>query len=221
VVLDDVQDLPKIVTGAIGSAYLNAGQTCSALTRLIVPRARLAEVEELARNAAQSQQLGDPSSEDTGLGPIVSEAQYKRVIGYIKKGIDEGAKLVTGGVERPKGLDEGYFVAPTVFSSVKPDSTIAQEEIFGPVLVIIPYDTEDEAVEIANGTQYGLSGAVWSGDVSRAERVAKRIRTGQVKINGGAFNPIAPFGGYKHSGVGRELGALGLEEFLETKALTY
>ncbi len=221
VVLDDVDDLPKIVQGAISSAYLNAGQTCSALTRLIVPRSRLAEIEELARTAAQAQQLGDPASDDTALGPIVSEVQYKRVIGYIKKGVDEGAKLVVGGADRPQGFDDGYFVAPTVFSAVKPDSTIAQEEIFGPVLVIIPYNTEEEAIAIANGTQYGLSGAVWSGDVKRAERVAKRIRTGQVKINGGAFNPIAPFGGYKHSGVGRELGPLGLEEFLETKALTY
>jgi len=221
VVLDDVEDLPNIVAGAISSAYLNAGQTCSALTLLIVPRSLLGEVEELARSAAEGQQVGDPASDDTGLGPIVSDVQYTRVSGYIKRGIDEGAKLVIGGVERPKGFDDGYFVAPTVFSAVKPESTIAQEEIFGPVLVIIPYDTEDEAVAIANGTQYGLSGAVWSGDVKRAERVAKRIRTGQVKINGGAFNPIAPFGGYKHSGVGRELGPLGLEEFLETKALTY
>jgi acyl-CoA reductase-like NAD-dependent aldehyde dehydrogenase len=142
-------------------------------------------------------------------------------MGYIKRGIDDGARLVTGGLERPAGLDDGYFVAPTVFSSVAPESVIAQEEIFGPVLVVIPYDTEEEAIEIANGTAYGLSGGVWSGDPARAVRVAKRLRTGQVKINGAAFNPVAPFGGYKHSGVGRELGPLGLEEYLETKALTF
>jgi acyl-CoA reductase-like NAD-dependent aldehyde dehydrogenase len=221
VVLDDVEDLPKIVNAAISSAFLNSGQTCSALTRLIVPRERLVEVEDLARTAAEAQQLGDPSRDETALGPVVSEVQYKRVMGYIKRGIDDGAVLVTGGLEKPAGFDDGYFVAPTVFSSVAPDSVIAQEEIFGPVLVVIPYDTEEEAVKIANGTQYGLSGGVWSGDPDRAVRVAKRLRTGQVKINGGAFNPVAPFGGYKHSGIGRELGALGLEEYLETKALTY
>ncbi|HEY1455120.1 MAG TPA: aldehyde dehydrogenase family protein [Candidatus Dormibacteraeota bacterium] len=221
VVLDDVVDLPKIVNAAISSAFLNSGQTCSALTRLIVPRERLVEVEDLARTAAEAQQLGDPSRDETALGPVVSEVQYKRVMGYIKRGIDDGAVLVTGGLEKPAGFDDGYFVAPTVFSSVAPDSVIAQEEIFGPVLVVIPYDTEEEAVKIANGTQYGLSGGVWSGDPARAVRVAKRLRTGQVKINGGAFNPVAPFGGYKHSGIGRELGALGLEEYLETKALTY
>jgi len=221
VVLDDVEDMPKIVQAAISNAFLNSGQTCSALTRLIVPRERLVEVEELARTAAQAQQLGDPTKDETALGPVVSEVQYRRVMGYIKRGLDDGASLVTGGLERPAGFDEGFFVAPTVFSSVAPESVIAQEEIFGPVLVIIPYETEEEAVAIANGTPYGLSGGVWSGDPARAERVAKRLRTGQVKINGGAFNPTAPFGGYKHSGVGRELGPLGLEEYLETKALTF
>ena len=221
VVLDDVEDMPKIVQAAISNAFLNSGQTCSALTRMIVPRERMTEVEELARAAAEAQILGDPALDETALGPVVSEVQYKRVMGYIKRGIDDGARLVTGGLDRPAGLDEGYFVAPTVFSSVAPESVIAQEEIFGPVLVVIPYDTEDEAIEIANGTAYGLSGGVWSGDPARAERVAKRLRTGQVKINGGAFNPVAPFGGYKHSGVGRELGPLGLEEYLETKALTF
>lgn len=221
VVLDDVADMPKIVQAAISNAFLNSGQTCSALTRLIVPRERLAEVEELAKTAAQAQQLGDPTSDETALGPVVSEVQYKRVIGYIKRGIDDGARLVIGGLEPPAGMTEGYFVAPTVFSEVDPNSVIAQEEIFGPVLVIIPYGDENEAIEIANGTPYGLSGGVWSGDAKRAERVARRLRTGQVKINGGAFNPTAPFGGYKHSGIGRELGPLGLEEYLETKALTF
>lgn len=221
VVLDDVGNMADIVQSAITSAFLNSGQTCSALTRLIVPRNRLGEVEDLSRLAAQGRVLGDPTREETALGPVVSQRQYERVIAYIRRGIDDGALLVTGGIERPDGLSEGYFVAPTVFSSVAPESVIAQEEIFGPVLVIIPYDSEDDAIAIANGTPYGLSGAVWSADPDRAERVAKRLRTGQVKINGGAFNPIAPFGGYKHSGIGRELGPLGLEEYLETKALSF
>jgi acyl-CoA reductase-like NAD-dependent aldehyde dehydrogenase len=221
VVLDDVTDMQKVVQGAISSAFMNAGQTCSALTRLIVPRDRLGEVEELAKAAAQAQVLGDPSKEETGLGPVVSKTQYDRVLTYIRRGIEDGARVVTGGPQPPLQDSGGYFVAPTVFSGVDPNSVIAQEEIFGPVLVIIPYDSEEQAVEIANGTQYGLSSAVWSSDVQRAERVAKRLRAGQVKVNGGAFNPLAPFGGYKHSGIGRELGAVGLEEFLEVKALTY
>ena len=153
------------------------------------------------------------------MGPLVSEVQRERVRGYIQKGVDEGAKLLTGGVEAPEGLEKGYFVRPTVFSDVRTDMTIAQEEIFGPVLAIIPYDDEDEAVRIANDTVYGLAGGVWSGDAERAKAVARQIRTGQVEINGGSFNPMAPFGGYKQSGHGRELGKFGLEEFLETKSL--
>jgi aldehyde dehydrogenase (NAD+) len=141
------------------------------------------------------------------------------VRGYIKKGIDEGAKLLTGGAEAPEGLDKGFFVKPTVFSEVKTDMTIAQEEIFGPVLSILPYDTEEEAIEIANDTIYGLAGGVWSGDAERAKKVARQLRTGQVEVNGGSFNPTAPFGGYKQSGNGRELGKFGLEEFLEVKSL--
>jgi betaine-aldehyde dehydrogenase len=151
------------------------------------------------------------------LGPLVSAAQLERVRGYIEKGIAEGAKLVTGGVD--SGHDTGYYVPATVFSGVTPDMTIAREEIFGPVLSIMPYSDEDDAVRIANDTEYGLAGGVWSGDPDRALRVAKRLRTGQVEINGGAFNPAAPFGGYKQSGVGREGGTFGLEEFLETKAI--
>ncbi|HKY75916.1 MAG TPA: aldehyde dehydrogenase family protein, partial [Acidimicrobiia bacterium] len=160
-----------------------------------------------------------PFDSNTRLGPLVSDAQRKRVRDYIQKGVDEGAKLVTGGAEAPDGLEKGYFVRPTVFSEVTPDMTIAQEEIFGPVLSIIPYDTEDEAVEIANGTIYGLAGGVWSGDPAHAEQVARRLRTGQVDINGAMYNPLAPFGGYKQSGVGRENGRIGFEEFLETKSL--
>src|SRR5205807_6994311 len=148
-----------------------------------------------------------------------SAVQRERVRNYINKGVEEGARLLTGGAEAPEGLDKGYFVRPTVFSDVRSDMTIAQEEIFGPVLAILPYDTEDEAVEIANGTIYGLAGGVWSGDPTHAEQVARRLRTGQVDINGGMFNPLAPFGGYKQSGVGRENGRLGFEEFLETKSL--
>jgi acyl-CoA reductase-like NAD-dependent aldehyde dehydrogenase len=221
VVLDDAEDLPAIVQGAIRSAFLNSGQTCSALTRLIVPRQRLPEIERLAVEIVGSQRVGDPTQGETSLGPVVSQAQHERVLGYIHQGIREKARLVIGGPERPVVAGDGYFVAPTVFSDVRPDMTIAQEEIFGPVLAVMPYDTEEEAIEIANGTPYGLSGGVWSGDPERAERVAKRLRTGQIKVNGGAFNPVAPFGGYKQSGIGRELGTEGLEEYFETKALTF
>jgi acyl-CoA reductase-like NAD-dependent aldehyde dehydrogenase len=150
---------------------------------------------------------------------VISETQRDRVLGYIEKGVQEGARLVTGGPERPEGFEKGYFVKPTVFSDVRPDMTIAQEEIFGPVLAILPYDDEEEAVRIANDTQYGLAGGVWAGDPDKAKAVARRIRTGQVAVNGGSFNPIAPFGGYKQSGNGRELGKFGIEEFLEVKAL--
>jgi len=163
--------------------------------------------------------VGDPFAEGSALGPLVSDAQRDRVRGYIAKGIEEGAKLVAGGAEPPEGLETGYFVRPTVFSEVTPEMTIAQEEIFGPVLAIMPYDDEEDAVRIANDTEYGLAGGVWSGDEERAKAVARRIRTGQVEINGGVFNPLAPFGGFKQSGHGRELGRLGLEEFLAVKSL--
>jgi aldehyde dehydrogenase (NAD+) len=218
VILDDA-DLARAIPDAVGKCYLNSGQTCSALTRLLVPRSKLAEVEELAAAAAATYTVGDPFADGTRLGPLVSAVQRDRVRGYIQKGIDEGAKLVAGGASAPAGLERGFFVQPTVFSDVTAEMTIAQEEIFGPVLSILPYDTEDEAVEIANGTIYGLAGGVWSGDPERAKAVARRLRTGQVEVNGGAFNPVAPFGGYKQSGVGRELGRFGFEEFLETKAM--
>jgi acyl-CoA reductase-like NAD-dependent aldehyde dehydrogenase len=186
---------------------------------MIVPRRRLAEVERLATEAAESYQPGDPFEKSTRLGPLVSAVQRDRVRGYIAKGVDEGAKLLTGGAEPPEGLERGFFVRPTVFSEVTPDMTIAREEIFGPVLSILPYDTEEEAVAIANDTDYGLAGGVWGGDPEHAQAVARRLRTGQVDVNGGAFNPQAPFGGYKQSGIGRERGRFGLEEFLETKSL--
>jgi aldehyde dehydrogenase (NAD+) len=218
VLLDDA-DLAHAVRDGMAKAFLNSGQTCSALTRMIVPRSRLAEVEELAVAAASSYTLGDPMAPGTRLGPLASDAQRSRVRGYIQAGIDGGARLLCGGLEPPEGLEQGYFVRPTVFSEVDPDSVIAQEEIFGPVLSIIAYDTEDEAVEIANNTVYGLAGGVWSGDRDRALGVARRLRAGQVEVNGGSFNPLAPFGGYKQSGNGREFGHFGLEEFLEVKSL--
>ena len=218
VILDDA-DLQAAVGQGVASCYLNSGQTCSAHTRMLVPREKLAEVEEIAAAAAEKAKPGDPFEEGTRLGPLVSEAQRERVRDYIRKGEEEGAKLVTGGVEPPDGLESGFFVRPTVFSEVKPEMTIAQEEIFGPVLSIIPYDSEDEAAEIANGTIYGLDGGVWSSDPERAKAFARRMRTGQVQINGATFNPIAPFGGYKQSGHGREYGRFGLEEFLEVKSI--
>jgi aldehyde dehydrogenase (NAD+) len=218
VILDDA-DLEKAVADGVAKAFLNSGQTCSALTRMIVPRSKLSEVEAIAKATAEAFTPGDPFGESTRLGPLVSEAQRERVRGYIQKGQDEGARLVTGGAASPEGLEQGYFVQPTVFSDVTTDMTIAQEEIFGPVLSILPYDDEDEAVRIANDTIYGLAGGVWSGDAERAKAVARRIRTGQVEVNGGSFNPMAPFGGYKQSGRGRELGKFGIEEYLETKSL--
>jgi aldehyde dehydrogenase (NAD+) len=218
VILDDA-DLAKAIPDAVGKCFLNSGQTCSALTRLLVPREKLEAAEEIAKAAAESFTPGNPFDEATRLGPVVSADQRDTVRKYIEKGIDEGAKLVTGGAEGPEGLDRGYFVRPTVFSNVSNDMTIAQEEIFGPVLVIIPYENEDDAVRIANDSIYGLAGGVWSGDPERAKSVARRIRTGQIEINGGAFNPAAPFGGYKQSGHGRENGPLSIDDFLQLKAL--
>jgi aldehyde dehydrogenase (NAD+) len=218
VILDDA-DLDKcIAPGVIFGCFLNSGQACSALTRMLVPRELQEQVVERAKAAAEGVALG-PSQSEAQLGPLVSSTQRDRVRNYIQKGIDEGARLVTGGTEPPEGLDRGYFVRPTVFADVTPDMTIAQEEIFGPVLAIMPYDDEDDAVRIANDTIYGLAGAVQSADVERAQRVARRMRTGQVDINGGRFNIQAPFGGYKQSGNGREHGKFGLEEFLEIKSL--
>jgi acyl-CoA reductase-like NAD-dependent aldehyde dehydrogenase len=186
---------------------------------MLVPRERLPEVEAIAAATLEHFPVGDPLEQGSMLGPLVSDAQRERVRGYIRRGVEEGARLVAGGDEPPEGHDSGYFVRPTLFSDVTPDMTIAQEEIFGPVLVIIPYDSEEEAVRIANDTIYGLAGGVWSGDSERAQRVARRLRTGQIEVNGAAFNPLAPFGGYKQSGHGRELGTFGLEEFLETKSI--
>ena len=218
VILADA-DLQRAVTDGMTKCYLNSGQTCSALTRMIVPRARLAETEQIAAAVAAHFTPGDPFAQSTVLGPLVSAAQRERVRGYIETGLAEGAKLVTGGAQAPAGLEVGYYVAPTVFSEVTPEMTIAQEEIFGPVLVIMPFDDEEDAIRLANHTVYGLAGGVWSGDEEHAKRVARRIRAGQIEINGAAFNPLAPFGGFKQSGHGRELGRFGLEEYLEVKSL--
>ncbi len=218
VILDDA-DLQKAVVDGVQKCFLNSGQTCSALTRMLVPRDQLPMVEEIARQTAEAYTVGGPFEDGTTLGPIVSETQRERVRFYIEKGIGEGAKLVTGGAEAPEDRDTGYFVRPTVFSEVTPEMTIAQEEVFGPVLAIQPYEDEEDAIRIANATAYGLAGGVWSADEQHAQRVARRLRTGQVEINGGVFNPLAPFGGYKQSGHGRELGRHGLEEFLTVKAL--
>ncbi|CAN5531554.1 aldehyde dehydrogenase family protein [soil metagenome] len=218
VILDDA-DLKAAVSHGVTNCFLNSGQTCSAHTRMLVPREKLAEAERIAAAVAEKVKPGDPMDPSSRIGPLVSDAQRKRVREFIEVGEKEGAKLVAGGADAPEGLDSGYFVSPTVFSEVGPEMKIAQEEIFGPVLSIMPYDDEDEAVEIANGTIYGLDGGVWSADPDRAVAFARRLRTGQVQVNGATFNPLAPFGGYKQSGHGRELGRFGLEEFLETKSI--
>jgi aldehyde dehydrogenase (NAD+) len=217
VILDDAPFEKAIPSGA-RNAMLNSGQTCSAWTRMLVPRNRQQDAMDLAAAAVNGLKIGDPLDAGTRLGPLISATQRERVEGYIAKGKSEGAKLIAGG-GRPAALTKGYFVEPTVFADVKSKMTIAQEEIFGPVLSILPYDSEAEAVEIANDTIYGLAGGVWSGDPERAMRVARKMRTGQVDVNGGKYNPLAPFGGYKQSGIGRELGVFGLEEYLQVKSI--
>jgi len=218
VVLEDA-DLAAAVKGTINACFLNSGQTCSAHTRMLVPENKYEEAAKIAVELARGFSVGDPFGGTAKLGPLVSETQRERVRGYIKKGIDSGAELLCGGADAPEGLPKGYYVKPTIFGRVKPDAAIAQEEIFGPVLSIITYRNEDEAVKIANNSPYGLGGGVWSKDEAHAQKVARRMRTGQVDINGGPFNLQAPFGGFKQSGNGRELGRFGLEEFLEYKSL--
>jgi acyl-CoA reductase-like NAD-dependent aldehyde dehydrogenase len=197
----------------------NTGESCNAPSRMLVPAAKLAEAEKIAAAAVQQLVVGDPQSPATTTGPISNARQYERVQKLIAKGIEEGARVVVGGLGRPEGLKRGYFAKPTVFSGVNNSMTIAQEEIFGPVLTLIPYDTEEQAIAIANDTVYGLSGFVYGGTVEHARKVAARLRTGMVHLNGASVDPGAPFGGYKQSGVGREWGAAGIDEFLETKAI--
>ncbi len=216
VILPDA-DLEAAIKGSVSSCLLNSGQTCSAHTRLLVPESRYAEAKALLQGVMARFTIGPSLEETTKLGPLVSAAQRDRVLGFIEQGIAEGAEVIAGGAARP-ALDKGYFVQPTVLR-VKPTDTLAREEIFGPVLVVITYRDVDEAVKIANDTIYGLGGAVWGKDDASAIAVARRIRTGQIDINGGAFNGNAPFGGYKQSGNGRENGVYGFEEFLEFKAL--
>ena len=216
VILPDA-DLKRAVKVGVGNCFLNSGQTCTAWTRMLVSDGQYDEAVQLATESAAGYLTGDPLDPATRLGPLVSATQRERVASYIDKGVAEGARLVVGGSDRRH--ERGHFVAATVFADVTTDMTIAQEEIFGPVLSILRYSNEDEALAIANDSVYGLAGAVWSGDQDRATAFARRMRTGQVDINGGSFNPAAPFGGYKRSGVGRELGRYGVEEFLQPKSL--
>jgi aldehyde dehydrogenase (NAD+) len=218
IILDDA-DIAQTVAAGIQGCVLNTGQSCNAPTRMLVPRAKMAEAAEAARQAAEAVVVGDPTTDGVTIGPLASEAQFEKVQRLIKKGMEEGAELVTGGPGRPEGIKKGYFVRPTVFANVRNDMTIAREEIFGPVLSIIPYADENDAVRIANDTPYGLSGYVTSPDIERARRVAKRIRSGNVHVNGAQPDFSGAFGGYKQSGNGREWGEAGLGEFLELKAI--
>jgi aldehyde dehydrogenase (NAD+) len=217
IILDDA-DFPKVVARDMFGMCLNSGQSCNAPTRMLVPHSRMDEAAAIAKAAAEQVKVGDPRGADTVIGPVVSGAQFDKIQTLIEKGIQEGAKLETGGPGRPDGLNRGYYVRPTVFSHVRNDMTIAREEIFGPVLSLIGYEDDDDAVRIANDTVYGLSGYV-SGSPERAKAVARRLRTGNVHLNGAPLDTNAPFGGYKQSGNGREWGKYGLEEFLEVKAI--
>ena len=218
VLLDDA-DFSRAVTHGVRACFGNSGQSCNAPTRLLVPAARHAEVIALAREAAQKTTVGAPQASGTVLGPVISAAQFAKIQGLIQQGIDEGAELIAGGPGRPEGLATGYYVRPTIFAGVRNDMAIAREEVFGPVLVILPYQSEDDAVAIANDTPYGLSSYVTSGDIERARRVARRLRAGMVHINGAGVDRAAPFGGYKQSGNGREWGRFGIDDFLEIKSM--
>ncbi|HVR51010.1 MAG TPA: aldehyde dehydrogenase family protein, partial [Pseudorhodoferax sp.] len=214
-------DLGSAVKSNVNSCFLNAGQTCNALTRMLVPRQDYAAAVAVAAATAASFVAGDPADDKVKFGPLATAAQRDNVLRYIRQGLESGAELVCGGLEPPAGVTTGFFVQPTIFGKVDPASAIAQEEIFGPVLSIICYDTQEQAIAIANGTPFGLAAAVWAATDDEARAVARQLRAGQVDINGGAFNARAPFGGYKQSGNGRELGVAGFEEFLETKAMQF
>ena len=221
IVLDDLdaQGLAKAVKIGVANCFINGGQTCTAWTRMLVPAERYDDVLALVRDAAATYPVGEPTAEGTRVGPLANANQFKKVVAFIEQAVADGATVVAGGADRPAGLETGFYVQPTVLGDVRPGSRVEQEEVFGPVLAVIPYADEDDAVTIANGTPYGLAGGVFGGDQERAVRVARRMRTGMVDVNGGRFNPLAPFGGYKQSGTGRELGEYGLEEFLEVKSL--
>ncbi|MCY1204799.1 3-succinoylsemialdehyde-pyridine dehydrogenase [compost metagenome] len=221
VVLLDDADFDLAVPGALGSSFMNNGQTCVAQTRMLVSQRRASELCERVVAACAAMKIGDPLSPSVTLGPLASDLQLERVRGYIRRGLADGARLLTGGPEAPAHLSAGYFVKPTVFADVTHKMTIGREEIFGPVLSIMTYSDEDDAVRIANDTEYGLGGGVWSSDLDHARRIARRIRTGQVDINGAPFNPLAPFGGYKRSGIGRELGSHGFSEYFELKSIQF
>jgi aldehyde dehydrogenase (NAD+) len=218
ILLDDAA-LDQAIPAALTMAFLNSGQACAAGTRLLVPKSRFDEVKRGIRNVMRSLTVGDPVDPKTAVGPMVSEKQYERVQSYIRKGIEEGAEVLAGGEGHPEGLEGGYFVRPTVFVNVRNDMAIAQEEIFGPVLSVIAYDSEDEAIRVANDSKYGLHAAVLGTDLQRARRVASQIRAGRVVINGMTDDPQAPWGGFKYSGVGREYGRYGIEAFLEPRAI--
>jgi aldehyde dehydrogenase (NAD+) len=218
IVLDDA-DLAKVVAAGAAHVFNNSGQSCNAPTRMFVPRSKHDQALQIAKEAAAKVKPGDSFAEDTTMGPVVSEVQYNKIQALIQKGIDEGATLVTGGVGRPEGVNRGYFVRPTVFGNVRNDMTIAREEIFGPVLSILPYETEADAIRMANDTVYGLSGYVQSGSLEHARKVASQLRTGMVHLNGAPADQSMPFGGTKQSGNGREWGEAGFEEFLERKTL--
>jgi len=218
IILDDA-DLEKAVREGVQACFRNSGQSCDAPTRMLVPRSKMAEATVAAKQAAEATKVGDPFAEGISIGPLASKTQFEKVQHLINKGMEEGARLVTGGLGRPEGISRGYFVKPSVFADVRNDMTIAREEIFGPVLCIVPYEDENDAVRIANETPYGLSGYVTSGDIERARRIAKKIRSGNVHINGARLDFASCFGGYKQSGNGREWGEAGLEEFLELKAV--
>jgi aldehyde dehydrogenase (NAD+) len=218
ILLDDAA-LDKAIPAALVLAFMNSGQACAAGTRLLVPKSRLDEIKQRLREAMRAYTVGDPADPKTAIGPMVSQKQYERIQSYIRKGIEGGAEVLTGGEGHPEGFEAGYFVKPTVFVNVKNDMTFAQEEIFGPVLCVIAYDSEDEAIRIANDSKYGLHAAVLGTDLQRARRVASQIRSGRVVINGMTDDPQAPWGGFKYSGVGREYGRYGIEAFLETRAI--
>jgi aldehyde dehydrogenase (NAD+) len=217
IILDDA-DLDQAVAGALQAGFVNSSQACVAGTRILVPESRLDDVIAVASEKMADFPVGDPGDPATAIGPMVSQRQWERVQSYIRRGVEEGARIVAGGPDRPDGLADGYFVRPTLFADVTNDMTIAREEIFGPVLSILTYRDEDEAIEIANDTDYGLHAYVFSSDPARARRIASRLEAGRVAINGG-YDPLSPFGGFKQSGIGREYGSYGLEGFLEPRSI--